>query len=51
MVNNSTIINNMNNHLSPSIIEQKNTMTYGLGNLCPCLDQGQTYAVPDGKTN
>jgi len=32
MVNNSTNINKMNNHLSPQIIEHKKIMTYDVGN-------------------
>jgi hypothetical protein len=38
MINNSTNINKMNNHLSPQLIEHKTT-TYDVGNPSPDLGQ------------
>ena len=44
MVNNSTIINKVNNHLSPSLTEhKKNTTAYDVGNPGPGLRQAQKY--------
>ena len=42
MVNNSTNINETNNHFLPEIIEnEKKSMTYDIGNPCPGLGQAQ----------
>jgi hypothetical protein len=40
MVNNSTNINKMNNHLSLQTVKKK-TMAYDIGNPCPDLGQPQ----------
>jgi len=44
MVNNFTNINKTNNHLSPSVTEQKETMTYDVGNPGPGLRQATQVA-------
>ena len=42
MVNNSTNINKMNNHISPQLIKHKQkTMIYDIGNPGPGLRQAQ----------
>ena len=43
MVNNSTNINKTNNRLSPQTLNTKKIPTYGVGNLCPGLEQVQNY--------
>jgi hypothetical protein len=45
MDNNSNNINKTNNHLSPQLIEQKNTMIYDIGNPGPGLGQAQICGV------
>ena len=44
MVNNSTNINKMYNHLALQTIERKNIMAYGVGNRGPGLGQVQKSA-------
>ena len=41
MVNNYTIINRTNNHLSPAFIEYKTPTSYDVGNESPDLVQAQ----------
>ena len=42
MVNNSTNLNDMNNHVSSQIKEHTNTVTYYAGNPCHGLGQAHT---------